>query len=168
MTVRDRISLAIPIVVLVVMIAVTVSVHRPRWAKLTDIVSEVAHAERVLGEAIDHQGEFAVARDFLPQRSERHGSADQQFLTNVSAEIARLGLYLLELEPRDRERISESYFTSTYVVELEGSYETILDFLEHLEGLPELVEISSIDIRSNKVISGNGHRTLLTFKVTGY
>ncbi len=168
MTMRDRIGIAIPIAVLVVVIVVTVGVHRPKWRQLMDLVSEVAHAEQVLGEALEHQGEFAVAKDFLPQRSEKHGSADQQFLTSVSAEIARLGLYLRELEPRDRERVSENYFTSTYMVELEGGYETILEFLEYLEGLPEVVEVGSMDLRSNKVISGNGHRTLLTFKVTGY
>ncbi len=168
MTVRDRIGIAIPIAVLVVVIAVTVGVHSPKWRQLMDLVSEVAHAEQVLSEAIEHQGEFAAAKDFLPQRSEKHGSADQQFLTSVSSEIARLGLYLRELEPRDRERLSENYFTSTYMVELEGKYETILEFLDYLEELPEVVEIGSMDVRSNKVISGNGHRTLLTFKVTGY
>ncbi len=168
MTVRDRIGIAIPIGVLVVMIAVTVGVHRPKWAHLMDLVGEAAHAEQVLGEAIEHQGEFDAAKDFLPQKGESHGSADQQFLTSVSAEIARLGLNLRELEPRERQSVSESYFASMYMVELEGKYETILEFLKYLEGLPEVVEISSMDVRSSKVISGNGHRTLLTFTVTGY
>jgi len=168
MTMRDRIGIAIPIAVLVVVIAVTVGVHRPKWRQLMDLVSEVARAEQILGEAIDHQGEFAAAKDFLPQKSEQQGSADQQFLTSVSAEIARLDLYLRELEPRERKRTSENYFTSTYMVELEGEYDTILEFLEYLEELPEVVEISSMDVRSSKVISGKGHRTLLTFNVTGY
>jgi len=168
MTMRDRIGIAIPIAVLVVTIILTVGVHRPRWNRLMDLVGEVAHAEQVLSEAIEHQGEFEAAKDFLPRKTEKRGSADQEFLTSVSAEIARLGLYLMELEPRDRERASESYYTSTYMVELGGDYETILEFLAYLEDLPEVVEVGSVDIRSNKVISGHGHRTLLTFKVTGY
>ncbi len=168
MTVRDRIGIAIPIAVLVVVIAVTAGVHRPRWVKLMSLVQEVAHAERVLGEAIDHQGELDAAKMFLPQKTERQGVADQQFLTSVSAEIARLGLCLRELAPQDRERASESYYASTYKVELDGSYAAILEFLEYLERMPEIVEINSIDVRSNKVVASNGHRTLLTFKVTGY
>ncbi len=168
MTVRDRIGIAIPIAVLVAVIVMTVGVYRPKWTRLMEMVGEVARAERVLAESIDHQGEFDLAKDFLPLEGETVGSADQAFLTSISAEIAELGLYLLEIEPRDRQRFSESYYQSAYAVELEGSYDRILELLDYLEGIPEVVEVEAIDVRSNKVIAGHGHRTLLTFKVTGY
>lgn len=168
MAARDRVGIAIPIAVLVVVIILTVGVHRPRWRQLMSLVTDVAHAEQVLEDAIAHQDDFEAAQGFLPRQMEKQGAADQRFLSEVSAEIARLGLYLLRLEPKDHERVSEHYFRGTYTVELEGQYETIIEFLDYLEKLPEVVVVKSIDMRSTKVVAGNGHRTHMTFTVTGY
>lgn len=168
MTVRDRIGIAIPIVALVVVIALTVGIHKPKWTRLMSLADEVAYAEQLLDKALDYQSEFENTRQYLPRASGTEGDADQRFLTEFSAEIAQLGLYLRQLEPQRDERISESYFGRTYMVELDGDYESILELIAYLEDLPEVVEMTSLDVRSNLVIAGKGHRTLMTFKVSGY
>ncbi len=169
MSTRDRIGIAIPLIVLVLVIVLNVTVQRPRWRTMISLTGDIARAEMALSGILDTEVDLEEARIYLPEKVDGDISADQRFLSSVSAEMARLGLLLIHLEPEsDRPTIGD-YRERSYLVEFEGSYEAVGLFLQYLENVPEIVAMISLDVRSNRVIAaGSGHRTLLNFTVTGY
>ncbi len=169
MSTRDRIGIAIPLIVLCLVIVLNLAVQRPRWREMISLTGDIARAEIALSEIVETDVDLEEARLYLPERVDEEVSADQRFLSSVSSEMARLGLLLIELEPKGDRPAIGGYRERSYLVEFEGSYKGVAEFLEYLESVPEIVTVTSLDVRSNRVIAaGSGHRTLVVFKVTGY
>jgi Tfp pilus assembly protein PilO len=169
MSTRDRIGIAIPLIVLGLVIVLNVAVQRPRWRAMISLTGDIARAEIALSEILNTELDLDEAHIYLPEKLGGDMSADQHFLASVSAEMARLGLLLIQLEPKSDRLAVGDYRERSYLVEFGGNYEAIAQFLEYLEGVPEIVTMTSLDVRSNRVIAaGKGHRTLLNFTVTGY
>ncbi len=169
MTRRDRIGMAIPLIVLALVILLNLVVQRPRWNEMISLTGEIARAEMALSEVLETEVNLEDARIYLPARIDGDMPADQRFLASISTEMAKLGLSLIQLEPKTDIPAVGSYRQRSYLVEFEGSYDSAAQFLEYLENVPEMVALTSLDVRSNRVVAaGSGHRTLVVFEVTGY
>ncbi len=169
MSTRDRVGIAIPLIVLALIIVLNLAVQRPRWMEMISLTGDIARAEMALSEILETEVDLEEARIYLPERVSGDMPADQRFLSDISAEMAELGLLLIQLEPESDVPAVGGYRERAYLVEFEGRYDAVAQLLEYLESVPEMVAITSLDVRSNRVIAaGSGHRTLVTFKVTGY
>ncbi len=169
MSTRDRIGIAIPLIVLALVIVLNLAVQRPRWKAMISLTGDIARAEMALSDVLETGVDLDEARIYLPEKADGDTPTDQRFLSSVSSEMARLGLLLIQLEPKSDIPAVGDYRERSYLVEFEGSYEAAAQFLEYLETVPEIVGMTSLDVRSNRVIAaGSGHRTLVVFRVTGY
>lgn len=166
MRARTTSGIAIAAISLIVVVVTITAMYAPRRRQLLELATDVAKAEEKLTSVMRHSGTLDQVSALLPKRSEE-GAGDQLFLSEVNGELRRLGLELKRIEPKDAEQMGE-FTERSYQMDFEGRYSDAIVFLRHLEDLPEVVLVSSFDVRSSTVSPGPNHKFSLKVKVTGY
>lgn len=166
MNARTTIGVALAGIFLIGIAVATMTMYTPRRAELMGLTTDVARAEEKLTNVMRHSGTLDHAASLLPRRSEE-GDGDQLFLSDVNAELRRLGLELKRIEPKETEQVGE-FTERSYQIDIEGRYFRAVEFLAHLEDISDVVVVRSFDVRSSTVSPGSTHKFSFKVKVIGY
>lgn len=166
MNARTTIGVALAGLFLIGMAVATTTMYSPRRTQLIELTTDVARAEEKLTSVMRHSGALDHVASLLPKRSDE-GAGDQLFLSDVNAELRRLGLELKRIEPKETENVGE-FVERSYQIDIEGRYSRMIEFLGHLENMSDVVVVRSFDVRSSTVSPGSTHKFSFKVKVIGY
>ncbi|MFH1502639.1 MAG: type 4a pilus biogenesis protein PilO [Candidatus Eisenbacteria bacterium] len=161
---RVRLDLIVAVAILLGLVVANATVYAPKRRQLDDVTGNLKRAEQELRYFAGHSGALAEVEEYLPTQAE---SGDHRFLSGVSAELDRLGIALLRVEPQ-AETPYGAYVQRTYKLQLEGSYKGFSSFLEYLEHMSDVVIVEDLDFKSSALSTGSKHMGSLTVSVIGY
>jgi hypothetical protein len=164
---RVRPEVIIPAVVLILLIAGSILIYRPRYGHIVSLAHDVVHAEESLTYALDYGEDIERAAAFLPRPLGDEADGDQRFLLQISGKLRELGVTPKSIQPKEEKRNGE-YMIRSYVIEVECEYSDLTRFLAYLEDLPELVFIEHLDVKSKRLLTGGGHRANIGLRFIGH
>jgi len=159
--------MVVALAMLVALLVANATVYAPRRERLKSISARADQLQREFGYLAGHTQDLKYFAEFLPGKNDRGRTGDQRFLSGVSDETRRLGITLSRIEPAGEEPYGQ-YVKRTYKLQIEGGYRSFVKFLEFLEGLPEVVLVTSFDLKSSALSASARSRADLEISVVGY
>jgi hypothetical protein len=164
---RVRIDLVVALAMLGALLVANATTYAPRRARLESISTKADQLQREFGYLAAHTQDLTRFAEFLPGKNDHGRTGDQRFLSSVSAETKRLGITLGRIEPVGEDPYGQ-YMKRTYKLQIEGGYRSFVRFLEFLEGLPEVVLVTSFDLKSSILSASARNRADIEISVVGY
>lgn len=167
MKVLRIVDVAVPVTVLLCLLVLSPVVYRPQRGALMTAAQEVAQAEDKLNYIVDHTEEIERALEYLPQHDEGGSEGDERFLLQLNDKLRESGITPRSIQPKGTVTDGE-YVLRTYQLELDCSYAGFADFIDGLYGLPELVLIEDLNLKSSTVSAHKTHRAVLRLTLVGH